>query len=175
MSNGHFVALSPKCYLAQKSDGATKRSSKGVPHSCELTLKNYLDRLYGSTDTYSTLRSLRVVNQQMSRIHENRKSLSDLFSKFRVQDDKITCSPLTVNNKYLQKIKIGHFQMWTTQEINAIGRTLNSRAIGEILTLPELKAIPDSALPNVRSCIIQPKHHHSVISFGLKFFSFEFS
>ena len=65
--------------------------------------------------------------------------------------------------------------MWTTQEINAIGRTLNSRAIGEILSLPELKAIPESALPNVRSCIIQPKHHHSVISFGLKFFSFEFS
>ena len=65
--------------------------------------------------------------------------------------------------------------MWTTQEINAIGRTLNSRAIGEILSLPELKAIPTSALPNVRSCIIQPKHHHSVISFGLKFFLFEFS
>ena len=101
MSNGHFVALSPKCYLAHKSDGSTKRSSKGVPHSCELTLKNYLDRLYGNSDTYSTLRSLRVVNQQMSRVNENRKSLSDLFSKFRVQDDKISCAPLTVNNKYL--------------------------------------------------------------------------
>ena len=56
--------------------------------------------------------------------------------------------------------------MWTTQEINAIGQTLNSGEIGEILTLPELKAIPDSALPNVRSCIIQPKHNHPVILFG---------
>ena len=56
--------------------------------------------------------------------------------------------------------------MWTTEEINAIGQTLNSGEIGEILTLPELKAIPDSALPNVRSCIIQPKHNHPVKSFG---------
>ena len=27
--------------------------------------------------------------------------------------------------------------MWATQEINAIGQTLNSREIGEILTLPD--------------------------------------
>ena len=105
MSNGHFVDPSPKCYFAHGTDShgneRTKRSSKGIPHNCKLTLKNYLDRLYGNTDTYSTLRSLRVIDKQMSRFNEERKSISDLYSKFRVANDKITCTPLTVNNKYL--------------------------------------------------------------------------
>lgn len=57
--------------------------------------------------------------------------------------------------------------MWTTQELNAISRTLNSRKIEEILTLPELNAIPTSALPNVRSCIIQPTHNHPVKSYRI--------
>ena len=64
--------------------------------------------------------------------------------------------------------------MWTTQEINAIGRTLNSREIDEILSLPELKAIPSSALPNIRSCIIQPKHSNPVWSYRLNVFLFNF-
>ena len=105
MSNGHFIDPSPKCYFAQGTDShgneRTKRSSKGIPNNCQLTLENYFDRLYGSTDTYSMLRSLRVIDKQMSRFNEERKSISDLYSKFRVADDKITCAPLTVNNKYL--------------------------------------------------------------------------
>ena len=102
LSKGHFIALSPKCYFVWNEETkATKRSSKGVPHSCPIQLEHYLKKLYGKEQHYSTLRSLRMVNKEMSRTEQQRSSLSDLFCKFKVQDDAITCKPLSVHNFYL--------------------------------------------------------------------------
>ena len=102
LSKGHFIALSPKCYFTWDEETlATKRSSKGVPHSCPLELQHYKNKLYGHEEHYSTIRSLRVVNNEMSRTLQQRSSLSDLFCKFRVQNDKVTCTSLTNKNGYL--------------------------------------------------------------------------
>ena len=53
--------------------------------------------------------------------------------------------------------------MWTTQEIIEIARTFNGKELSEVLTTEELAVIPSSALVNIRSRIIEPKHKHPVI------------
>ena len=52
--------------------------------------------------------------------------------------------------------------MWTAKEVAFIGETLNNYDIEDILTSEELDAIPSSALKNIRSTVIEPKHKHKV-------------
>ena len=51
ISKGHFVALSPKCYFTYDANSEEiKKGTKGVPHSCDLVIDNFLNKLYGRTD-----------------------------------------------------------------------------------------------------------------------------
>ena len=52
--------------------------------------------------------------------------------------------------------------MWTAKEVQFIGESLNNYDIEEILTTEELDAIPPTALRNIRSTVIEPKHKHKV-------------
>lgn len=52
--------------------------------------------------------------------------------------------------------------MWTAKEVALIGETLNKYDIEDILTSEELDAIPSTALKNIRSGVIEPKHKHKV-------------
>ena len=52
--------------------------------------------------------------------------------------------------------------MWTAKEVAFIGETLNNYYIEDILTSEELDAIPSSALKNIKSTIIEPKHKRKV-------------
>ena len=52
--------------------------------------------------------------------------------------------------------------MWTAKEVALIGETLNKYYVEDILTSEELDAIPSSALKNIRSGVIEPKHKHKV-------------
>ena len=54
--------------------------------------------------------------------------------------------------------------MWTTQEIVAIHRTLNDDQLSDILTTEEQNVIPESAIANIQSKIIEPKHNNPVSS-----------
>ena len=102
ISEGHFVALSPKCYYTFNSTTKeVKKGTKGVPHNSDLVIENFIAKLYGKIDHTVQLRSLRVIGGEMSRTIQDRKSLSDLFCKFHVQSDRITCKPLSLNNQYL--------------------------------------------------------------------------
>ena len=78
-----------------------KKGTKGIPHNSDLVIDNFISKLYGNIDHTVQLRSLRVIGGEMSRTIQDRKSLSDLFCKFHVESDRITCKPLTVNNLYL--------------------------------------------------------------------------
>ena len=104
---GRFIALSPKCYFAinEEEDDEKKkykRGSKGIPHSEHLTMTNFVEQLYGEESHYVTLRSLRLNKQKkMSRFTLRKRGLNDLFMKFHVDDDGITCTPLTKKRKVL--------------------------------------------------------------------------
>ena len=102
LSRGHFIGLSPKCYFCYNSDDLkTKLGTKGVPHYHNLQLSNFLDKLYGQKDLKIQLRSLRLLGGAMSRTVQDKRALSDLFSKYHVSFDGITCTPLKLNNEYL--------------------------------------------------------------------------
>ena len=79
-----------------------KMGSKGVPHSANLELDMYLRRLYMGEAFYVELQSLRLnKKKEMARINTTKSCLTDLFVKFHVAHDKVTCSPLKLNGKYL--------------------------------------------------------------------------
>ena len=99
--------MSPKCYFAINNDDDNdrtkyKRGSKGIPHSHELTMTEFVGRLYGSESHFVTIRSLRLNrDKQMSRFTLRKRGLSDIFLKFDVASDGITCSPLRKKGKIL--------------------------------------------------------------------------
>lgn len=102
LKKGQIVCLSPKCYMAyNEEDETTKAGQKGVPTSCKLTMNQFLQKLYHNENTSINMKSLRSVDGHMARTSMTKVAISDLFCKFRVSDDKITCTPLTENNKYL--------------------------------------------------------------------------
>ena len=102
LSRGHFIGLSPKCYFCFNSDdNGTKMGSKGVPNYSNLELNNFIEKLYGQKDLKIQLRSLRLLGGSMSRVHMDKRALSDLFCKFHIEFDGITCTPLKLNNEYL--------------------------------------------------------------------------
>ena len=98
---GCFVALSPKCYMAyNKETEETKLGTKGVPHDANLDLENFLNKLYHNKSVQVPVRGFRM-RQELCRVTQYKAGLSDLYCKFRIADDKISCSPLTFNNEYL--------------------------------------------------------------------------
>ena len=105
---GAFVALSPKTYFAFNSDEnaieKVKSGYKGVCHveAQKLTLDTYLRSLYGNEEFKVTNRGFRLNKQkQMTYYQQHKKGLNNIFCKFHVQDDRITCKPLCKNNKIL--------------------------------------------------------------------------
>ena len=65
-------------------------------------MDEFVDQLYGRDNHHITLRSLRLNREKkMSRFTQRKRGLTDLFLKFNVADDAITCSPLTKKSKIL--------------------------------------------------------------------------
>ena len=100
---GRFCALSPKCYFSlDTTNDDVKMGSKGVPYTAKLELQMYLNRLYNSEAHYAEFESLRLnKDKQMARIKTTKSCLNDLFVKFQISYDKVTCNPLKINGKYL--------------------------------------------------------------------------
>ena len=83
-------------------DGDVKMGSKGVPYSAKLELDMFLKRLYNGEAHYAEFESLRLnQKKEMARIKTTKSCLNDLFVKFQVDHDKVTCRPLRLNGQYL--------------------------------------------------------------------------
>ena len=79
-----------------------KRGSKGIPHSTELEIHQFVTQLYGQESHFVTLRTLRLNKEKnMSRFTTKKRGLNDIFLKFDVADDAITCAPLRKKSKIL--------------------------------------------------------------------------
>ena len=65
-------------------------------------MTEFVGRLYGNESHFVTIRSLRLNrDKQMSRFTLRKRGLSDIFLKFDVASDGITCSPLRKKGKVL--------------------------------------------------------------------------
>ena len=105
IETGEIAAPSPKCYMAHnEKTGECKLGSKGIPRRAKLQLDNYLSKMYAGTDHSVTLRSLRMINNRMTRTVQDCKAINDLFYKFAVHNDRISCSPLCEEGQILYLI-----------------------------------------------------------------------
>ena len=65
-------------------------------------MTEFVAQLYGYESYYFHIRSLRLDrNRQMSRYKTRKRGLSDIFLKFDVADDGITCAPLKKKREIL--------------------------------------------------------------------------
>ena len=65
-------------------------------------MDQFVTQLYGQENHFVTLRTLKLdKNRQMSRFTTRKRGISDIFLKFDVADDGITCFPLRKNNKIM--------------------------------------------------------------------------
>ena len=102
ISKGHFIALSSKCYFTHDMEtGDRKLGAKGCSNHGDLDFQIYLEKLYNHTSHKFKMRQLRMVDGTMSRTECEKSSISDLFAKFRVSDDMITCRPLLEDGEIL--------------------------------------------------------------------------
>ena len=103
--HGRFCALSPKTYFAYNKEEEDKKTGyKGICHAeaQKLTLDAYLDCLYGSKTRQIENRGFKLnQNKQLVYYEQLKNGLNNIFCKFRVQDDFITCKPLTRDGKIL--------------------------------------------------------------------------
>ena len=101
------MALSPKCYMAYNEETEEQKlGSKGVPRNAKLELDHYLARLYQGQEHFVDVRSLRLVKSRMARTKMKKTALNDLFMKFAVQNDHITCFPLSEDGKILYPVNV---------------------------------------------------------------------
>ena len=121
------MALRNKMYQGfDNATESTKKSTKGIPSRFNSTMDTWLSALLGMVQK-NILRSFLIeifLNQfffdssfpkqevemtslrlnrkkEMSRMTMKRANLSDIFLKLSVQSDRISCTPLMKNNKYL--------------------------------------------------------------------------
>ena len=78
-----------------------KLGAKGCSNLGDLDIGIYLNKLYNRTTHKCTMHQLRLVDGHMARIECEKSAISDLFSKFRVSPDMISCSPLSEDGKVL--------------------------------------------------------------------------
>ena len=81
--------------------GDRKLGAKGCSNHGDLDYGIYIDKSYNHTAHKFKMRQLRMVDGNMSRTECEKSSISDLFAKFRVADDMITCHPLCEDDKIL--------------------------------------------------------------------------
>ena len=85
-----------------KDNEKCKKGNKGIPHSEKVQLDTFLKILLENHHHEVELRTLQKdVHNRMTRQAKMKNGLSDISVKVHVADDKITCSALKQNNKYL--------------------------------------------------------------------------
>jgi len=104
-SNGTFIALTNKMYQAYDFEhDELKKSTKGIPHSNDFPMDIFQSVLLDQNFPRQTVQinSLRRnQDKEMARMVIEKTSLSDVFVKMQVSDDKVSCTPLKLNGEYV--------------------------------------------------------------------------
>ena len=91
-----------QCYDVENDD--LKKSTKGIPHANDFPMEIFRDVLLDNdcprqTVQINSLRRNRA--KEMARMTLEKTSLSDVFVKMQVSDDKVSCTPLKLNGEYV--------------------------------------------------------------------------
>ena len=99
---GHFVGLSPKCYIME-GGGKRKVSHKGVPKKIKMTTKQYLKSLYENDPGLVSFAHIAIskANQEATTRVIKKKAFNSLLLKLHVEENKVTVRPHHINSEYL--------------------------------------------------------------------------
>ena len=119
-TNGVFYGLAPKSYCLTEYDSEgvpkVKKGAKGtqkyeckififvqgVPRSVKLTEKAFRAALFDGQPFNVPINSLMLnANKEMVRISTIKRGLSDACTKVFVSEDTVSCSPLSLNGKFI--------------------------------------------------------------------------
>ena len=106
-TNGQMISLAPKSYYAfcrnKEGKEATKDGRKGIPKHIELDLDNFYETLYADAKQKNVeVHSLRLNrDKEMTRTTTRRKGLTGIHVKLAVARDRITCSPIQIDGKFI--------------------------------------------------------------------------
>ena len=106
-TNGQMISLAPKSYFAlcrtKRGKAATKDGRKGIPKYVKLVLDDFYETLYGdSKQKRVEVHSLRLnQDKEMTRTTTRRVGLTAVHVKLGVGPDKVSCSPLLLNDQYI--------------------------------------------------------------------------
>ena len=76
--------------------------SKGIPHHLKLELDEFKEALYGQSSHKVTIHGLRLNQEkQMCKARLTKRGLTNLFKKFPIASDRISCSPLKKDGQFL--------------------------------------------------------------------------
>lgn len=115
IDQGSLVALSPKCYnltgssMVPINDGQSKevfkvkRALKGIHRDSKLEEQDFLGCLYENDQVLRDQYSFRIRNdsKNIDLIKNKKIALNNTYYKMRVHTDRVTCTPLTKENKYV--------------------------------------------------------------------------
>jgi len=98
-----MVALASKSYnFVNYNDGESKRGTKGIPSNIEIEMQVFKDVLFNEGVHSFEMESLRPNRSKvMTRQTCQKSGLTDLYIKFEVESDKITCTPLKRDGIFL--------------------------------------------------------------------------
>ena len=82
-------------------DNSKKLGTKGIPTRENIKLQTFKEVLFTNNSHYVNIKSLQLKNGEMARVSTTKKGLSDIFVKYHVENDGITCTPLKINGKYV--------------------------------------------------------------------------
>ena len=99
---GHFVGLSPKCYIME-GEGKRKVSHKGVPKKIKMTIGQYLRSLYDNDPGFVSFAHIAIskANQQATTRVTRKRALNSLLLILHVHENKVTVRPHHINSKFL--------------------------------------------------------------------------
>ena len=101
--SGHYIGLSPKCYVMEDDNSDRKLSHKGVPKHVNLTVDHYMRCLYQNDRgrvSYSNITINRRKNEAVTRETE-KVALNDCYFKLQVAENKVSVKPHKINGKFL--------------------------------------------------------------------------
>lgn len=76
---------------------------KGIPHRIVLEIDQYKDALYDENIISRKIGGIQknIKTKAVYRTDLTKRTLSNIHCKMSVQNDKVTCLPLQINNQYM--------------------------------------------------------------------------
>ena len=75
--------------------------TKGLPHNIDVVMNDFKSCLEDGKRFDINIQSLTRKSNVMSRVSTTKRGLNRVFTKFRLEDDGVSCKPLSLDNNLM--------------------------------------------------------------------------